>query len=433
MACQLLVDSSLEVTHHPWDSSWASLYEAADHVGALVEGEFGKRVLLPCCGQPAPLAGAPVPATAPEKDEAAQPACVRLHVGPDEALAGLAEVVARATSRIDILMFEWDHDPVGKAVAAWLAARAGPDLPVRVLVDGAGTLIFGGPDDASADEVQQSITQLARRPHVQVLFTRTPFGRFDHRKLVLADGCVAWTGGRNIVRRAFFEHRDLSFTVTGPVAEGLAEQFEQAWQAQGGPPAYPTRSQPTVVPAGAPGRLGTLANVQARLLRTEPGNHEIERELYRAVDGARCSLYVENAYLTDSRLVWKLAKARRRGVDVRVVTSVHTDSQPMSAANRVTANRLFRAGVRVYLYPAMTHAKALAVDGCWAYTGTGNLDPLSLRHNREVGLALEAGPVLQELQERFFATALRPDWEMHGLLPVSLGDYLYEWLASWCL
>ena len=58
----------------------------------------------------------------------------------------------------------------------------------------------------------------------------------------------------------------------------------------------------------------------------------------------------------------------------------------------MTANRLLRAGVRVYLYPGMTHVKATTVDGLWAYLGTGNFDALSLRHNRELGLAVGRRP-----------------------------------------
>ena len=102
-------------------------------------------------------------------------------------------------------------------------------------------------------------------------------------------------------------------------------------------------------------------------------------------------------------------------------------------ANRVTANRLLRAGVRVYLYPGMTHAKAAVIDGCWAYVGTGNLDPLSLRHNHELGLAIAAGPVIEDLEQRLFLPAFQPEWELHDPLPVTLGDYVCELVAGLCL
>ena len=114
-------------------------------------------------------------------------------------------------------------------------------------------------------------------------------------------------------------------------------------------------------------------------------------------------MYVENPYLSDSHLIYLLAKARRRGADVRVVLTLKSDTQIFDHANRVTANRLLKAGVRVYLYPGNTHIKAMAVDGVWAYTGTGNFDNLSLRHNRELGLAVFDGPAIRELEERGFS------------------------------
>jgi phosphatidylserine/phosphatidylglycerophosphate/cardiolipin synthase-like enzyme len=78
----------------------------------------------------------------------------------------------------------------------------------------------------------------------------------------------------------------------------------------------------------------------------------------------------------------------------------------------------------------MTHVKALAVDGCWAYTGSGNFDPLSLRHDRELGLAISAGPAIAELEQRLFGADCRPEWELHEPLPLAPGDRAAELLAN---
>ena len=102
-------------------------------------------------------------------------------------------------------------------------------------------------------------------------------------------------------------------------------------------------------------------------------------------------------------------------------------------ANRVIANRLHAAGVRVYFYPEMTHTKAAVVDGGWAYLGTGNFDALSLRRNRELGLAIGAGPVVGELEQKLFLPDFRPEWEMKAPLPLSAKDYAWELLANFCL
>jgi cardiolipin synthase len=436
LCCQFVADTSAELVHHPLRSAWEVLYELADELWATAHGEVGKRLVLPLLGSPPPvgcgrdalacLTPGP-PGGLVGRD--LQPACVRIYPGGPEALAALEEVIDSATCSLDVLMFEWEEDCIGKAIAHRLAAKAGPNLRVRVLVDGGGNLIFGRPFDANAAKVNHALAVLAEAPHVEVLRTRNPFLRFDHRKLVLADGCRAWMGGRNLVARSFYEQRDLSFTVAGPLGADLAELFEHFWCEQGGKPGCKVH-----IDGQTHGlQCATGANAWARLVQTAPADHEFQRCLYEAVDRARHYIYMENVYFTDSQLVVKLAQARHRGVDVRVVLTVTSTSLPFNRANRVTANRLLRAGVRIFLYPGMTHAKAAAVDGCWAYVGTANFDALSLRHNHELGLVIGAGPVIQDLEERQFESAFCPAWELTAPLPVGLGDYVCEWLASWWL
>jgi cardiolipin synthase len=96
----------------------------------------------------------------------------------------------------------------------------------------------------------------------------------------------------------------------------------------------------------------------------------------------------------------------------------------------VVANRLLREGVRVYKYPTCTHVKAATVDGCWAYLGTANFDRLSLWRNHELGVVVEGGPVIRELEQRVFEPDCCPDWELTEPLPVSVGDYIAEVLTS---
>ena len=73
------------------------------------------------------------------------------------------------------------------------------------------------------------------------------------------------------------------------------------------------------------------------------------------------------------------------------------------------------------------------MDGCWAYLGTANFDPLSLRHNRELGLSIGAGSLLPEVEERVFLPDFRPAWEMTKPLPVSLNDFAWELLGGFFL
>jgi cardiolipin synthase len=304
---------------------------------------------------------------------------------------------------------------------------------VRVLVDGGGNLLFGRRHGTQAFEVNRALSVLAQQPYVEVLRTHNAFAQFDHRKLLLVDGRVAWTGGRNFVYRSFAEQHDLSFVLAGPLAHRLADRFDRYWHEQGG--ATVEAGQPEE-DGGQPATAVTMLpppNAWARLLRTEPGAHELEQVLYQAVDQARQHIYLENVYFFDSRLLSKLAQARRRGADVRVVLTIASTNPVINRANRVVANRLRRDGVRIYLYPGMTHVKAGAIDGCWAYLGTGNFDALSLRHNRETGIAIRNGEVIEELEERLLLADCRGEWEMTEPFPASLADDACALLAGLCL
>jgi cardiolipin synthase len=302
------------------------------------------------------------------------------------------------------------------------------------MVDGGGNLIYGRPDqNPSAAEVNRVVCWLARQPHVEVLRTRNPFARFDHRKLVVVDDRVAWTGGRNFSQQSFFSQHDLSFTLTGPLVGELATCFERFWQEQGGKIEDRGSRIEDRLAVNYPSSIldpRSSMNALARLVGTDPRCTVLAETVYQAVDRAQHHVYVENPYCSDNRLIYKLAQARRRGADVRVVLTLNNDSPVIDHANRVTANRFLRAGVRVYLHPNRIHVKAATVDGCWAYLGTGNFDPLSLRHNRELGVAVSAGPVIAELEEQLFLADFRPEWELREALPVSAYDYASARLAS---
>ncbi|MCI0457775.1 MAG: phosphatidylserine/phosphatidylglycerophosphate/cardiolipin synthase family protein [Gemmataceae bacterium] len=482
VAQQLAEDTAVALANRPLATGWSVVSETADHLRAFAEGDLGKRLVLPLQGPPGPISPCvePLDLAALESDlhgltgQDLHPAHVHLYIEGQEALTALEDLVTRATRQIDVIMFQWESDPLGEAIAACLTARAGPNLRVRVLIDGGGNLFFGEPDEACASQVNGVITRLARHPHLEVVRIRNPLARYDHRKLVLVDGCVAWTGGRNFSHPAFFEHHDLSFVFEGPLVPRLQEHFEEYWRTQNGPSCGAVHHALAEATRDRPARLGTpvdtppvrlsppalahapppgtvpsapaetlpepadraqcrTPNTWARLLYSEPCNRQIAQALYRAVDMARHRVYVQNVYLTDSRLVYKLAQARRRGVDVRVVLTVHSTTEMINRNNRVVANRLFAAGVRVYLYPSMTHVKAVTVDGCWAYIGTGNLDALSLRHNYELGLSVTGCPLIAQLEERLFLPDFRPEWEMTRPLSTSPLDHLAELIASWWL
>lgn len=428
VARQVLVDSARETTRRPLRSVASTLSQPPLALLHASRGLLHKRLGLHLVGRPDPIECCRIPldADALESElrrvagDELQPAQIGIHLDGQEALDALTQAILRAEYRIDVIMYLWENDSLGWELARLLASKANAGVPVRVLIDGGGNLLQAEPGGASASEVNAVLCWLSRQPNVQVIRTRNPFFRFDHRKMVIVDGCFVWSGGRNFNRASFVEARDLSYTLTGPLGPELSRRYERFWNEQGGPPGTPIPPAPPL----------SDANTMARLVRTSPSEMSLARTVYTAVDAAKHHIYVENPYFTDNQLFSKLVEARRRGVDVRVVISLHTGSSLNDRANRVLANRLLQAGIRVYLYPGLLHVKALSVDGCWAYLGTGNFDSLSLRRNREIGVAISHGPLVGELESRLFQADFQPNWELTTPLPLTLPDLFAEIAAS---
>src|SRR5207237_10715140 len=118
--------------------------------------------------------------------------------------------------------------------------------------------------------------------------------------------------------------------------------------------------------------------LKGRLLPTEPGHKPFNTAVLGSIRNAQDYLYIENPYLFDKRVIAALVKARRRGVDVRVVLPYVNDFKAGGRSNLIVANYLLQHGVRVYFYPGMTHVKALPVAG-WTCLGSANLNNPTLR------------------------------------------------------
>ncbi len=105
------------------------------------------------------------------------------------------------------------------------------------------------------------------------------------------------------------------------------------------------------------------------------------------------------------------------------------DVRTMNKYAAMTANALLRGGARVFLYPAMTHVKAMAVDGTMIYMGTGNFDDLSLRNNRELSLTVHGPEVVRRIEEGLFLHDMAVSEELHAPLPLPRGWLLLR--AQW--
>jgi cardiolipin synthase A/B len=315
-------------------------------------------------------------------------------------------------------MYGWGDDPTGRAVAAALAARAQRGVRVRLLVDRTAFLIHNPP---AARDCCTFLDALRTVPNVSVIEPPGPFLRFDHRKLAVIDGRVAWTGGMILTEAARRRWHNFAFLAEGPIVAQYACLFEERWREQGGcPEALDLDGGPPIAP-----------NASVRMIRTDVKIRSLRDALFHAVDHATHHIYLENPYFSDEILTDKLVAARARGVDVRAVLTLRGNIERLNRYEALTANRLLRGGVRVYLFPAMTHVKALSADGVWAYIGTGNFDELSLRNNREVGLSVTSPAVVSSLDRHLFLPDMAVSQELTTLLPMPRNRLILELFALW--
>lgn len=134
------------------------------------------------------------------------------------------------------------------------------------------------------------------------------------------------------------------------------------------------------------------------LIKTTPLHADIYRGQLRAIRNAKQCVYIENPYLWNTSIVYELCAARKRGVDVRVTVPRDVNHGIGIAANKVTVNRLLENGVRVFVYPGMTHVKAAVYDQ-WACFGSANFDDLSLHKNYELNIFTDDPEIVRQVKD----------------------------------
>jgi cardiolipin synthase len=340
----------------------------------------------------------------------------------------LIDLIGSASDSVWLRMYIFDNDDYATEIATLLKRRSA-DVDVRVLVDSLGTLGAGmanAPSHPPDHAPESSITRyLEQDSGVQVRSVANIWFAGDHTKTILIDTEVAFLGGMNIGREYRYDWHDLMVEIEGPIVTDIGNHFLKAWAASGflgdlQQLVHRKRLQPAT--AGA-------ADYPLRLLRTRPGNSQILRAQIAATREARHHIYLENPYITSDAILFELVKARRRGVDVRVILPYRTDSGLITRSNALAANMLLRHGIRVYIYPGMSHLKAAVYDG-WACLGSANLDRLSLRTNHEMNLATSHPAAVDDLLAQVFLVDMEKSVELQEPLPGNWSDYLAELLAD---
>jgi phosphatidylserine/phosphatidylglycerophosphate/cardiolipin synthase-like enzyme len=226
-----------------------------------------------------------------------------------------------------------------------------------------------------------------------------------------------------------YEWHDLIAEVQGPVVDSLQRQFEIKWTqvGPGGDYALAIKSLSGKNPGTNAEPNGEM--IELRRLYTKKFDRQIRRAELAAIERASNHVFAENPYFYSNDLLNALVRARRRGVDVRVVLPSENDLKAGHRSNLVTANYLMEQGVGVYIYPGMTHVKALQVDG-WSCFGSCNFDALSLRLLGEADLATSDPSFASRFQQQLFEADFARCRKLKEALPVDWSDYLADSLLS---
>ena len=273
---------------------------------------------------------------------------------------------------------------IGEQFVAALAERAQAGVKVHVLLDWVGSAKMEG---AMLDRMKQAGIEVERfhepRPiNFNKLNNRT------HRKLLVADGRIAFTGGVGIAdqwqgnARNPDEWRDTHFQVEGPVVAQFQSVFLDNWMRATGKVLHGEAYFPALKPVG---------DYTAQMFSSSPsGGSESMHLMYMlAITAARHSIDLTNAYFVPDPLTMRtLVDAAQRGVKVRLLLpSSHIDSETVRLASRASWGPLLEAGVEIAEYqPTMLHVKSLVVDGVFTSVGSTNFDMRSFRLNDEANL-----------------------------------------------
>lgn len=347
---------------------------------------------------------------------------VQLLRNGDAAYAEMLRAIDAAESTIHLEIYIFRSDTIGWTFARRLAARAEKGVEVNMIYDAFGSF---GTDGGLFRFLEETGVRLLR--YHPLLPWRRPKGseswswqKRDHRKMLIVDGRIGFTGGLNIGDEYTGREgwRDFFIRIEGPAVREMQRLFWATWHRHGGEPMDPERSFPRLPLEGRsgpanredhqePSEAGTT--LTGGMLVQVLGNRElknrflIRRAFLKAVRSAKQRIYIAHAYFVPDRGIRRaLRNAARRGVEVIVLLPSVSDVPPLHYACRALYARFLCCGIRIFEWPLpILHSKMTVIDGVWSSVGSYNIDHRSLFHNLEVIVNIYDEGFGRELQEMF--------------------------------
>ena len=330
--------------------------------------------------------------------------------GP-QTYSAIEAALRAARHNIHIETFIYGPGDVGQRFADLLAQKRKEGLEVRLLYDSLGSRET--PREFFEQLRQQNVEVREFRPLSPI---KTPevwkLQNRDHRKIIVVDGQIGFTGGINIdstydsastskpgpERGLEDGWRDTHIEIQGPAVAQLQTLFVGNWQQAGEHEDLSAKDKyfPTIKPAG-----DNLVTIVAN--DSESNDRSLYGTYVAAFTCATKRLWITHAYFApNEELLTALIDAAKRGVDVRLIVPSFTDSRVVLNATQATFTQLLNAGVKIYeLKDALLHAKSVVIDSSVTIIGSSNLDMRSFLHNDEVNAIVISRDTAQRMEEVF--------------------------------
>lgn len=317
-----------------------------------------------------------------------------------ETYAAMLAAIAGAQRMICLETYILASDRTGDRFKAALIERAKAGIAVRLIYDAVGS--FGLSDSWLAD-LRAAGAQVCVFNPIAPWRAKYRLSHRDHRKILVVDNAIAFTGGLNIANDyaptadGGAGWHDMHCRVRGPIVLDLARLFRRTWLRAGGDQ-FPAPPNPSTT-AGVGGTSFVRA-IDNTARRKKPA---IRRAYLHVIKHARESVLIQNAYFVPDRgLRRALVQAVKRGVDVRIIVPGHSDVRLLEWASLYVMRRLAKRGVKILRWRgAMMHAKTAVVDAIWSTIGSYNFDAQSRFNNLEVTIEILDGAVGKVLVEEF--------------------------------
>ncbi len=322
-----------------------------------------------------------------------------------QTMTSMLEAIAQARDHIHLEYYIFEPDRIGARLRDALLERMRDGVKVRLLLDGVGS-----PALAKRRVQREFLAEFERLGGEFAVFHPARFARWrplvnlrTHRKIVICDGVVGFTGGINITENGFEDmredaYRDTHMRLEGPVVRWLQFVFLEDWVYARGERDRAALSTDLI----ASTEPGTTA-VQIVASGPDSSGEAIHRSMIDIIHTARRRVWLTTPYFVPTEgSLYALTDAAMRGIDVKLLVPRKGDSRLVTAAARSYFDELIDAGVKVFEYrPCMLHAKTIVIDDDYVQVGTANYDHRSFRLNFEVGVAVFDAAINAELADHF--------------------------------